>query len=423
MANNNILTKSDKYTSEYCCTIVKIGEIKPIEGKDRIGYTMVNGETIVIPKTFSSGTTLIYASNETQLNKDFLGANNLFESSCCELNSNFNEVEPYLNKNKELKTKLEENEKLYNKFQHYYNFLVNFDAEYLAAESDEEKDELKKKNINICKSVSKACAREYAVPNDFIIAAQSKAYMLEILIKEIKNEIEKNTDFIRSHVGFFNKTGRVRAIKLGGIRSMGYLFSLDELAKYNPKVKDINLDELVNEDFDTVDGELFVKAYVPEVKEQKVRTKSEKRNKKIEQFDRMIKSEFSFHFDTDPLPKCINLIKPTDCVSVSYKLHGCVERNTIINTLEHGDLIIGEIVDKKMKCHIKAYDTDINEIVYVPIDNFYTIPNDGEWYEIELENGKKITITGNNPIWLPELGVYRRVDELNGDEKILFSDT
>ena len=106
-----------------------MGEIKPIEGKDRIGYTMVNGETIVIRKDMvKEGDTLIYASNETQLNKDFLGANNLFESSCCELNSNFNEVEPYLNKNKELKTKLEENEKLYNKFQHYYNFLVNFNA-------------------------------------------------------------------------------------------------------------------------------------------------------------------------------------------------------------------------------------------------------------------------------------------------------
>ena len=318
-----MFSKSNDFKSEYCCTVVRIGTINPIAGKDRIGYTMVNGETIVIRKDMvKEGDTLIYASNETQLNKNFLGANNLFESSCCELNSNFNEVEPYLIKNKELKAKLEENEKHYNRFQHYYNFLVNFDAEYLAAESDEEKDELKAKNINICKSISRTCERRYAVPNDFIIAAQSKAYMLETLIKKIKNEIEKNTDFIRTHVGFFNKTGRVRAIKLGGIRSMGYLFSLDELAKYNPKVKDINLDELVNEDFDTVDGELFVKAYVPEVKEHKVRTKSEKRNKKIEQFDRMIKGEFSFNYDTQMFGRNVNLFKPTDKVVITNKLHG-----------------------------------------------------------------------------------------------------
>ena len=47
------------------------------------------------------------------------------------------------------------------------------------------------------------------------------------------------------------------------------------------------------------------------------------------------------------------------------------------------------------------------------------IPEDGEWYEIELEDGRKITITGNNPVWIPELNAYRRVDELNGDEFLL----
>ena len=30
-----ILGKSDNFTSEYCCSIVRIGEIRPIEGKDR----------------------------------------------------------------------------------------------------------------------------------------------------------------------------------------------------------------------------------------------------------------------------------------------------------------------------------------------------------------------------------------------------
>lgn len=328
MANNNILTKSDKYTSEYCCTIVKIGEIKPIEGKDRIGYTMVNGETIVIRKDMvKEGDTLIYASNETQLKKDFLGANNLFESSCCELNSNFNEVEPYFNKNKELKTKLEELTKISTKLTYCVNFILKYDAEYLAAETDEMKDELNETFGRCCQTIIKYINNDNSLSSKspkehFIVAAQKDIATLNLEIENLKNEIEKNTDFIRSHVGFFNKTGRVRAIKLGGIRSMGYLFSLDELAKYNPKVKDINLDELVNEDFDTVDGELFVKAYVPEVKEHKVRGHSDKSNKKIEKFDRMIKGEFSFHFDTDPLPKCINLIKPTDCVSISYKLHG-----------------------------------------------------------------------------------------------------
>ena len=203
---------------------------------------------------------------------------------------------------------------------------------------------------------------------------------------------------------------------------MGYLFTLDELAKYNPNVNNISLNQYVGEDFDTIEDKLFIKAYVPFVPERRQVSKVEKRNKKIEQFDRMVKGEFSFHYDTQMLAKCIGRLKPSDVVTITSKLHGCVEKHTIVNTMEYGDKTIGEIVDNKINCHIKAYDTDTNEIVYVPIDNFYTIPNDGEWYEIELENGKKITITGNNPIWLPELGIYRRVDELNGDEKILFSD-
>jgi hypothetical protein len=328
MANNNILTRSDTYTSEYCCTVVRIGTVNPIEGKDRIGYTMVNGEQIVCRKDqIKQGDVLIYASNETQLNKDFLGANNLFESSCCELNSNFNEVEPYVIKNKELKPKLDELVKVSNKLTNCVNFILKYDAEYLAAETDEIKDELNERFSRSCKTIIKYINNDHSLftesPKEhFIIAAQKDIATLNLEIDDLKKQIEDNSEFIRSHVGFFNKTGRVRAIKLGGVRSMGYLFSLDELANYNPKVKDINLEELVGEDFDTVDGELFVKAYVPEVKEQKVRGKSEKRNKQIERFDRMIKGEFSFHFDTDPLPKCINLIKPTDCVSISYKLHG-----------------------------------------------------------------------------------------------------
>lgn len=114
-------------------------------------------------------------------------------------------------------------------------------------------------------------------------------------------------------------------------------------------------------------------------------------------------------------------LKPEDTVNVSVKVHGCVKDDTIVETKEYGNKKIKEIVDNKMQCHIKAMDTSTNEIVFVPIDDFYTIPNDGEWYEIELENGYKITITGNNPVWLPLLNCYRRVDELNGDEFLLIN--
>lgn len=424
---NNIFTKSDSFKSEYCCSIIRVGEVKPIEGKDKIGYTLVNGETIVVRKDqVKEGDVLLYASNETQLDKDFLGANNLFESSSYQLNSNANEIEPYILKNKELKAEAENLEKVIKKLFVCSKFLIGYDSAVIAAgDNEEEKSELETRLNNSRKTISKYIGGSFNEDStliDYVTTAQKYCAEKKIQLDIIKKEIDETTDYIRGHVGFFNKTGRVRSIRLGGIQSMGYLFTLDELAKYNPNVKNISLNQYVGEDFDTIEDKLFIKAYVPFVPERRQVSKVEKRNKKIEQFDRMVKGEFSFHYDTAPLPKCIGRLKPSDVVTITSKLHGCVEKHTIVNTMEYGDKTIGEIVDNKINCHIKAYDTDTNEIVYVPIDNFYTIPNDGEWYEIELENGKKITITGNNPIWLPELGIYRRVDELNGDEKILFSD-
>lgn len=127
----------------------------------------------------------------------------------------------------------------------------------------------------------------------------------------------------KSKCGFFSHNGRVRMIRLRKVPSMGYLFSLDEMAKYCPKVKEINMEEYLNKDFDTVDGELFVKAYVPPVKE--VRSsggKGGKRQKKVNRFDRMIPGEFALHYDTSILGKNMWKINPTDVITATVKLHG-----------------------------------------------------------------------------------------------------
>ena len=40
----------------------------------------------------------------------------------------------------------------------------------------------------------------------------------------------------------------------------------------------------------------------------------------------------------------------------------------------------------------------------------------------QLEDGTKLTITGNNPVWLPTLNCYRRVDELKQGDYVLMSE-
>jgi hypothetical protein len=123
--------------------------------------------------------------------------------------------------------------------------------------------------------------------------------------------------------GFFNKYGRVRCITLKNTPSFGFLFEIDSMAKFNPGIKDVNLEEYLNQDFDTVDGVLFVKAYVPPVKPENVRkSRDAKRNKKLSRFDRMVEGEFSFHYDTTQLAKNMSLMDPDKVVTISVKRHG-----------------------------------------------------------------------------------------------------
>jgi hypothetical protein len=224
-----------------------------------------------------------------------------------------------------LKGKVDELKKLIEHVKKFSNVISTFEFDMFACENDSERERVKIYYNNACKKLVKIVGERLNInskSNDFIKAVEEFVTVKNNEVNDLTKEIDKCTDAIRSHVGFFNKTGRVRAIRLGGVQSMGYLFSIDELAKYNPNVSSINLEELVGEDFDTIEDTLFIKAYVPFVPEQRKRSKSEKRNKKIEKFDRMVKGEFSFHYDTQMFARCVNLFKPSDKVVISNKLHG-----------------------------------------------------------------------------------------------------
>lgn len=229
---DNIFSKSENYHEEYRCSIIRIGELLPIEGSDFLAKTIIDGESVVVRKDeIKEGDVMFYASHETELDANFLALNNLFEYSEYQMNVNHEEVE-----------KLIENG---------------------------EKDAAKRK------------------------------------------------------VGFFNKYGRVKMIRLRGCPSFGFLFDKNSMAKRFPVVNDINLEDYVGVDFDTVGEILFVKAYVPRVKKHNANYKNNtKSSSKLKKFDRMIDGEFQFHYETTPLGKHMNIINPTDKVAISVKIHG-----------------------------------------------------------------------------------------------------
>lgn len=227
---NNLFTCSADMKQEYCASIVRIGEVKPIEGSDFLGVTLVNGIEVVVRKeSVNEGDIMFFAPMETALNERFLGANNLFEIGEYERNANAEEVKR-------------------------------------------------------------------------VIEAEGK-------------------DAARRLVGFFGKRGRVRALKLRGIYSKGFLFSVEMMQNYCPEVAKVNLDDLVGQDFDTVNGELFIEVYIPFVPKKRERLQK-MRQKQLTKYNRMIEGQFAFHYDTGSLAKEIASIDPTDVVTLSVKLHG-----------------------------------------------------------------------------------------------------
>ena len=88
-----MFSASEDMKKEYCAKIVRIGEMKPIEGSDFLMQTMMDGFSCVVAKgAFEVGEPVIYCLNETAINKKFLAANNQFEIGEYELNANAKEV-------------------------------------------------------------------------------------------------------------------------------------------------------------------------------------------------------------------------------------------------------------------------------------------------------------------------------------------
>ena len=149
-------------------------------------------------------------------------------------------------------------------------------------------------------------------------------YELNSNANEVYKLLQKGkTDEAKKKCGFFNQTGRVRTIKLRKVQSFGFIFKLEELQRaYN--IPNINLDEYVGIDFDLVNDEMFIKAYIPPIKTLSFNntSKTKKATKKANEIDRIIPGEFAFHYDTQPLGKNLDRLKVDDVITLSVKLHG-----------------------------------------------------------------------------------------------------
>ena len=209
---------------------------------------------------------------------------------------------------------------------------------------------------------------------------------------------EGKADEAKSKVGFFNKQGRVKLIRLRGQASMGYLITLREMINYRSKLSRFKFQDHIGEDFDEVDGVEFIKVYIPPVKEGTPRASRDgRRNKNLKKISRMIPGEFSFHYDTQQLNRSMDRFNPDTKVDISVKIHGtsiCVGNVLVKKPKEFKNKLINKIHSMlPLKWQIIEQDYDVVYSSRTVIKNEDLNPNKGIGYyssDIWSEYGKML---------------------------------
>lgn len=98
---------------------------------------------------------------------------------------------------------------------------------------------------------------------------------------------------------------------------------------------------------------------------------------------------------------------------------GCLSYDTLVDT-DLGKLKIGDIVENRIKCKIKAFDFKSQKEIYTDITDYFINENKFSWYELKDDSDNTIKVTGNHLVWLPKFKVWRAVcDLVEGDEFFL----
>lgn len=115
--------------------------------------------------------------------------------------------------------------------------------------------------------------------------------------------------------------------------------------------------------------------------------------------------------------------KDFDWESAKYqtKMDGCCDEDTVLIT-EDGEKTIKQICDDKYLGKILSYSFNLYEIEFCKILGHSVQENIDNWYEIELENGKTVKLTGNHKVFLPKLNCYRMVEDLINEDYVLLND-
>lgn len=189
------------------------------------------------------------------------------------------------------------------------------------------KNEVKEGDIMVyCKNETELNAKFLSVNNLYEIGE----WRLNANHEEVERLLsEGRKDDAKALVGYFNKHGRVKMLKLRGCPSIGILIRPSSLVNWKSELADLNWEDYMRYDengnaipydFDTVCGQLFIQPYVPKNNGKAHPTNNGKAH--IGGFDRIVDGEWTFHYETNQLNSNMWLFKPDDVVTISCKMHG-----------------------------------------------------------------------------------------------------
>ena len=188
---NELLSKSNDFKQEYCCTIVRIGEVLPIEGSDFHGQVMVEGRTIVVRKDqVKEGDVMFYVSNECQVNADFLSINSFYDDATADKAHTKEYKRGYWRFERRLNNYLEQNEPtIYSKIQ-YHKTHPEWDADKKKWRNTLSRDLVKKEveYIQHCLSMLPQGVKFYTI-HDCICCKQSDAELVKQKMEESSLEL------------------------------------------------------------------------------------------------------------------------------------------------------------------------------------------------------------------------------------------
>lgn len=153
----------------------------------------------------------------------------------------------------------------------------------------------------------------YAKDGDIYVYFPLESQINEVFLSATNAYRDKQMNFNKEVAGFFESNGRVRAVKLRGQKSMGYMVPSRVIEEFsNDHVADC-----VGQEFDTIGEYRICKKYF--VKQRELRGAREGKKPRI---SRLIDGQVRLHVDTENFRKSAFEVQPDDMITVTYKTHG-----------------------------------------------------------------------------------------------------